>query len=89
MRKKRINISFTGIDGSGKTTQANFLVSWLRDKGLNVIQIESPRNLVSEISYAVAKNNGYKSISEFLGEDNYMIAMSFELIRQNFINVKQ
>jgi dTMP kinase len=88
MKNKWINISFTGIDGSGKTTQASFLTSWLRKQGLNVIQFESPRNLVSEIGFALAKNNGYHSASDFLGEDNYLISMAFELIRQNLINIK-
>jgi len=81
------HIGFIGIDGAGKTTQANFLVSWLRKKGINTIQYENPRNLVSEISYAVARSNGYSSGSSFIGEDNYIISMSFELFRQNIINI--
>lgn len=87
MELKNKHVGFIGMDGAGKTTQANFLTSWLRKNNINVIQYESPRNLVSEISYAIAKKNGYSSGSGFLGEDNYIISMSFELLRQNIFNI--
>lgn len=87
MELKNKHVGFIGMDGAGKTTQANFLTSWLRKNNINVIQYESPRNLVSEISYAIAKKNGHSSGSGFLGEDNYIISMSFELLRQNIFNI--
>jgi len=81
------HIGFMGIDGAGKTTQSNFLTSWLRKNDINTIKYEESRNFVSEISYAIAHKNGYHSGSEFIGEDNYIIAMSFELLRRSKIDI--
>jgi dTMP kinase len=35
-------ITFEGLDGSGKTTQVQRLASWLRNRGLDVLQLREP-----------------------------------------------
>ena len=35
-------ISFEGLDGCGKSTQAKMLTNWLRDLGRDVLEIREP-----------------------------------------------
>jgi thymidylate kinase len=81
------HIGFMGIDGAGKTTQSNFLTSWLRKNDINAINYEETRNFVAEISYALAHKRGYHSCADFIGEDNYIVAMSFEMLRRSKIDI--
>jgi len=39
---KGIFVSFEGIEGTGKSTQAKLIYEWLRDKGLDAILTEEP-----------------------------------------------
>lgn len=79
---KGVHIGFSGIDGAGKTTQMNLLCGWLRkEKGLAVARYEETRYFVSEMSYIIGRSVGVKSGHELLGIDAYMIAISFEVLR--------
>ncbi len=77
-----VHIGFSGIDGAGKTTQMNLLCGWLRrEKGIAVARYEETRYFVSEMSYIIGKSMGIKSGHALLGIDAYMVAISFEVLR--------
>jgi len=40
--RKGMFITFEGVDGSGKSTQARLLVEWLKEKGLETILVREP-----------------------------------------------
>jgi len=84
---KGVHIGFTGIDGAGKSTQAALLCKWLRDRGENAIRYEEGRNFVQEITDLLARKHGLVSGREYLGEDLYMIAMSFEILQQKILRI--
>ena len=88
-RKKRkgIFIGFTGIDGVGKSTQADLLCGWLTRNGIPNILYEKKRSFVAEMSLVVAKKHGIDSGRKYLGEDYYMIASSFDLLREVVLDV--
>lgn len=70
MRKKKIRlITIDGVEGIGKTTQANHLVVYLKEKGYNPILIDTDENLES------ALNNIHKS-SDFLKKNDKNIVIS-------------
>lgn len=80
--KKGLHISFTGIDGSGKTTQARRLVSELRNKDMNAIFYEEKRNFVQEAADIIARKEGKEYGRKCFDEGYYLFAMSFELLRR-------
>ncbi|MBU3954944.1 thymidylate kinase [bacterium] len=87
-KKTGIHIGFSGIDGSGKSTQAMLLCKWLKDLGVNAIFYEEKRNFVSEISDTIARKNGFPSGRTYLGEPLYMMCISFEVLKQNMLNIR-
>jgi len=78
-----LNIGFCGIDGSGKSTQVRLLHQWLKARSYDVILNEKTRNFVSEISTSIGRRHGFSLGFEYLGQDFYDLAMSFEVLRQN------
>lgn len=54
-------IAFEGIDGSGKSAQASYLVRWLRDEGLEVARptSEAPRRLRALYKRLTAQEEGF------------------------------
>jgi dTMP kinase len=64
MRKPGILISFEGVDGSGKSTQARLLYQTLKKAGLSVIFIREPGGTkVSEEIRGILLNNANKNMS--------------------------
>jgi len=86
--KKGLHIGFTGIDGTGKSTQAALLCGWLSEQGIHCILREGKRDFVSEMSSTLAREKGINSGREYLGEDLYMVAFSFDLLREILLDVK-
>lgn len=82
------HIGFCGVDGSGKSTQAVLLCRWLKDQGLNAIVYEERRNFVSEITDTIARGKGFVSGRAYLGKQLYMVCISFEVLRQNMLNIR-
>jgi len=87
-KRKGMYIGFTGIDGAGKSTQAALLCGWLSQKGLYAILREEKRNFVAEVATAIAKTHGIESNREYLGEEYYMVALSFDLLREIVFNIQ-
>ena len=88
MSGKSVHVGFCGVDGSGKSSQTRLLHKWMKDSGFDVILYEDTRNFISEVSTSVAMKHDKKLWGfEYLGIDNYTIAMSFEMLRQNMISV--
>jgi dTMP kinase len=87
-KKKGLHIGFTGIDGAGKSTQAMLLCGWLSKNGIPNILREEKRDFVSEISSAIARIHGMKNGREYLGEEYYMVALSFDLLREVMLDIK-
>lgn len=88
LKKKGLHIGFTGIDGAGKSTQAMLLCGWLNEKGIPNILREGKRDFVAEISSAVARVYGIESGRRYLGEEYYMVALSFDLLRETLFDIK-
>lgn len=80
-------IGFTGIDGAGKSTQATLLCGWLTQRGIPNILREAKQDFVAEISSAIARKHSLESGREYLGEDYYMVALSFDLLREVIFDV--
>lgn len=88
MSEKGVHIGFCGIDGSGKSSQIRLLHRWMKDNNFDVILYEDTRNFVSEVSTSIAMQHDKKLWGfEYLGIENYTIAMSFEMLRQNMMNI--
>lgn len=91
MDKNRIgqgmHIGFTGIDGTGKSTQAALLCGWLTQKGIPNILRERKRGFVSEMASAIARTHGIEDGRKYLGEDYYMVALSFDLLREVVLDI--
>jgi len=85
---KGLHIGFTGVDGAGKSTQAALLCGWLSKNGIPNILREEKRDFVSEISSSIARTHGIESGREYLGEEYYMIALSFDLLREVLLDIK-
>lgn len=88
IKKIGLHIGFTGIDGAGKSTQAALLCGWLSKNKIPNILREEKRDFVSEISSAIARTHGIKSGREYFGEEYYMIALSFDLLREVLLDVR-
>jgi dTMP kinase len=86
--QKGLHIGFTGIDGTGKSIQAALLSGWLSEQGIHCILREGKRDFVPEMSTALARKHGINSGREYLGEDLYMVAFSFDLMREIVLDVK-
>jgi len=86
--RKGMYIGFSGIDGAGKSTQAALLCGWLNQKGLHAILREEKRDFVSEVASAIAKDHGIESGREYLGEEYYMVALSFDLLREVVFDIR-
>lgn len=82
-----LHIGFSGIDGAGKSTQAALLYGWLSNQGIHCILREGKRDFVSEISSILAKKYEISSGREYLGEDYYMLALSFDLLREIILDI--
>lgn len=82
------HIGFCGIDGAGKTTQARLLCGFLADQVTDIVMHEDSRNFVSEVTYTIAHRHGLATGKDFLGEDAYIQAMSFEILRQNLGRIR-
>lgn len=80
-------ISFTGIDGVGKSTQARLLHGHLSGVVTDIVFHEDSRNFVAEVAYTIAHRAGKSTGRELLGEDSYIIAMSFEVVRQTLCRI--
>jgi thymidylate kinase len=87
IEKRGMHIGFAGIDGAGKSTQASLLCKWLKDKKINAIWYEEKRNFVSEITDTIARKHGIDSGRKYLGEGLYLVSISFEVLRQNLLNI--
>lgn len=87
-RRRGLHIGFTGIDGAGKSTQAALLCRWFKENGTNAIVYEEKRNFVSEITDSIARTHGIDSGRRYLGEDLYLVGISFEVLRQNLLNIR-
>ncbi len=85
--KKGIHIGFTGIDGSGKSTQAALLCGWLNKRKIPNILREGKRDFVSQMSSIIALKKGIESGRKYLGEDCYMVSLSFDLLREVIFDV--
>jgi len=85
--KKGIHIGFTGIDGSGKSTQAALLCGWLNKRKIPNILREGKRDFVSQMSGIIALKKGIDSGRKYLGEDCYMVSLSFDLLREVIFDV--
>lgn len=75
-------IAFAGIDGSGKSTQAELLVGYLESIGVQTILQEGKRALVTQVSTMIAKRHGCESGNKYLGEDEYLLCMSFDIMQE-------
>jgi len=87
-KKTGVYIGFTGIDGAGKSTQAALLCGWLTQRRIPNILREEKRDFVSEISSAIARIHGIESGRKYLGEEYYMVALSFDLLREVLFDVQ-
>ncbi|OHA61948.1 MAG: hypothetical protein A2117_00060 [Candidatus Wildermuthbacteria bacterium GWA2_46_15] len=81
-------IGFCGIDGAGKSTQAALTCSWLTQKGLPNLLREGKRDFVSEMASAIARSHGAESGRKYFGEEYYMVALSFDLLREAVLDVR-
>lgn len=79
---KGLYIGFTGIDGSGKSEQAMLTCGWLTKQKIPNILREGKRDFVSQISASLAFKKGIESGRKYLGEDYYMVSLSFDLLRE-------
>lgn len=86
-RTKGAWIGFCGIDGAGKSTQAALTCNWLTQKGLPNLLREGKRDFVSEIASAMARSHGAESGRKYFGEEYYMVALSFDLLREAVLDV--
>ncbi len=86
MKKKAIIVSFEGIDGSGKTTQAKKFVEFLKKQGKNVIFLKEPgTTYIGEKirSILLSKTNKINPLSElflYLAARNQLY---HEIIKKN------
>ena len=86
-KKKGAWIGFCGIDGAGKSTQAILTCGWLTKKGIPNILREGKRDFVSEMAMAIARSHGAESGRKYFGEEYYMTALSFDLLRETVLDV--
>ncbi len=71
MKHKGIFIVFEGIDGSGKSTQAQLTYQWLKKKGINVILTHEPTDSkygkkIKSIIYDKAKKQKIRNLKGIL-----------------------
>jgi len=85
---KGVHIGFCGIDGAGKSTQAALMCGWLTRKGVPNLLREGKRDFVSEMALAIAKTHSEKSGRKYFGEEYYMFALSFDLLREAMLDVR-
>jgi dTMP kinase len=83
-----MHIAFAGIDGSGKSTQAELLVGWLQHKGKYAILREGKCDFVSQISGMIAMQHGLEGNSALLGEDTYLICLAYDVLREALYDVR-
>ena len=89
MKKKAIIVSFEGIDGSGKSTQAGKFVEFLKKQGRDVIFLKEPGTtyIGGKIrSILLSKNNKISPLSElflYLAARNQLYQ---EIIKKNLKN---
>ncbi len=87
MERKGLYVGFTGIDGAGKSVQAALLCGWLNKQKIPNILREGKRDFVSQMSNIVALKKGIESGRKYLGEDYYMISLSFDLLREVIFDI--
>ncbi len=87
IKNKGLYIGFTGIDGSGKSQQAMLTCGWLNKQKIPNILREGKRDFVSQISTTLALKKGMGTGREYLGEDCYMVSLSFDLLREVILDI--
>ena len=87
-KTKALWIGFCGIDGAGKSTQAELTCGWLTRRGLPNILREGKRDFVSEMALSIARSHKVESGRKYLGEEYYMVALSFDLLREAVLDVR-
>lgn len=88
MTSKGLHIGFCGIDGSGKSSQVRLLHRWMKENSRDVVLHEDTRNFISEVSTSIARRHGVDLGFEYLGEDRYIMAMSFEVLSQVMLKIR-
>lgn len=82
------HIAFAGIDGSGKTTQAELLVGWLQRNGKFAILREGKCDFVSQVSGMISQRHGLEGNSALLGEDVYLTCLAYDTLRETMLDVR-
>jgi len=80
--KKGKFIGLAGIDGSGKSTQAELLTGYLNQRGSDTILQEGDRVVASHVSTLLAKRHGQNTGMEYLGEDSYLLCHAFDVLQE-------
>lgn len=85
MDKKGLLISFVGIDGSGKTTQAELLYKWLLKKKYNVYNLYNQPSYADWVFDTIAKSKGYTNTMELFTPTIVDFAVAIDKISDYFI----
>src|SRR4051794_4824658 len=84
-RQRGLHIAFTGIDGSGKSTQAGRLSRWLIDQGRPSFFMEHVKpDFSKQLLLAITRANGHYNTREFIGAPFFEMARWMELARNHF-----
>ncbi len=85
-REEGLHIAFSGVDGSGKTTQANRLFKKMTDLGYDTFLFENNDIFSFNIMKSVAHRNN-SSFRDYFGVDNAELLMTFDSLRDYFTEV--
>jgi dTMP kinase len=77
LEKKAHLVALIGLDGSGKTTQADLLTAWLRDRGHAVV-LHPNESLqpVKRVLTDIARDSGYQDLATMLGVDTAQLMIA-------------
>lgn len=82
--KPGAHFAFTGIDGSGKSTQAGLLAKYVRDNFGPTYLSEPRTDLISQLMVDLAWQYGRVGRREYFGDYAVDFAKAFDVIRDHF-----
>lgn len=77
-------IAFTGVDGSGKSTQAGLLAGYLNKHHIAAYSLEGKPDFASQFLQSIARSNGVWDPKEFFGCEFFEFAKWMDFARNHF-----
>lgn len=85
--KPGIHIAFTGIDGSGKSTQAGKLTHHIQQKYGRAYLAEPRTDLTSQLLHILARQHGKTGRRQYFGDSLVDFSKAFDVVRDYYATV--